>query len=293
LQPVNWRRVSYWGEIGLAFSLNPATPRIAYIGNSTRVDRYNTASDQIENIGPWPWIVTGVGEYLDWLQTQLDDHWIVAMTRSNNTIVALRPSDGLQRIIPTSLAGVETDEPHLDREFPQVYIASASPSGVKNKIANLEDGTFTVPNDPNGIVEDSHGAALRGKVVAVGNWTANAIVATGKDGSVRPVVTPSPTDINGDYHLAGQWVFNNPNEYFVVDQWKRGGDYAIYQGMIGFASTGNDVRLIAAHDAIGTDYEKGGQPHSTISSDGRLVMWTSNMNGSARFDTFIARIPIR
>ena len=69
--------------------------------------------------------------------------------------------------------------------------------------------------------------------------------------------------------------------------------YAIYQGMIGFANTGNDVRLIAASDAVGSDYEKGGQPHPTLAPDGKLVMWTSNMNGSQRFDTFVARIPVQ
>ena len=223
LQPTNWRHVSYWGEIGFAFSLNPATPRIAYVGSSTQVDRYNTATNQIENTGSWPWIVSGAGQYIDSLQTQVNDRWIVGMMRSNSTIVAFRPEDNVQREITINDAGVDIDEPHLDREFPQVYIASSAPTGVKNKIFNLDESTFTVPNDPSGMIEDSHGAPLRGKIVAVGNWTANAIVATYKDGSVRTVVTPSPTDINGDYHLAGQWVFNNPNEYFVVDQWKRAG----------------------------------------------------------------------
>ena len=290
LTPVNWRPVQYWGEIGLAFSLDPQTPRVAYLGSSTRVDRYNTATNQIENTGHWPWLVTA-GEYLDWLQTQVNDEWLVGMLRSNQTIVAFRPSDGLQRTITSADAGVSIDEPHLDREFPQVYIASTA--GVKNKIFNLETATYVVPNDPTGIVEDSHGAAMRGKIVAMGNWTANAIVATYRDGSVRAVVTPAPTDVNGDYHLAGQWVFNNPNEYFIVDQWARGGPNAIYRGMIGFASTANDVRLLAAHDAVGTDYETGGQPHPTLAPDGKLVMWTSNMNGSSRFDTFIARVPAR
>src|SRR5437870_2333568 len=48
----NWRRVSA-GEVALAFSLNPATPRIAYIvdGNvcCKTVNRYNTAANQVEN----------------------------------------------------------------------------------------------------------------------------------------------------------------------------------------------------------------------------------------------------
>jgi hypothetical protein len=112
-------------------------------------------------------------------------------------------------------------------------------------------------------------------------------------GVLRVAITPSPTDWSGDWHMAAQWVFNNANEYFVVDQWKRGGAYAIYQGMIGFVSLAGDVRLLAAHDAIGGDYGTGGQPHPTLAPDGKFVMWTSNMNGSGRYDTFIARVPVR
>ena len=289
LQLTNWRRVSYWGEIGFAFSLNPATPRIAYVGSSTRVDRYNTATNRIENTGNWPWTPSAAGQYLDWVQIQLNDQWIVGMFDSNHTVVAFRPSDGKQVAMAEADAG-PIDEPHLDREFPYVYLSTNST--VKNKVVNLETGAYTNPQNPNGYNDDSHEAPLRGKVVAV-SWTANGIISVDTQGALRVAITPSPTDWSGDWHMAGQWVFNNPNEYFVVDQWKRGGAYAIYQGMIGMVSLAGDVRLLAAHDAIGGDYGTGGQPHPTLAPDGKFVMWTSNMNGSGRYDTFIARVPVR
>ena len=289
--PLNWRRVEYWGEIGFAFSMNPATPRIAYLVNGKRVDRYNTATNATENIGKWPWTVALEGRYLGWLQTQVNDTWVVGMLQSDTTIVAFRPSDGFERSVTPAQAGVLIDEPHLDREFPVVYIAGDAP--IKNKMINLETGAFTVPRDSNGIGQDSHQAPLRGKTVAQGHWKANAIVATDRLGNVRAVVSPTPTDVDGDYHLAGQWVFDNPDEYFVVDQWAREGNNAIYRGMIGFVSLKGDVRLVAAHDATGTSYNTGGQPHPTLAPDGKLVMWTSNMNGSRRYDTFIARVPVK
>ena len=93
--------------------------------------------------------------------------------------------------------------------------------------------------------------------------------------------------------MAGQWVFNNPGQYFMVDQWKGSGNYPIYKGMIGLVNTANDKRILAAHDAVGTGYDTGGQPHPTLAPDGKLVMWTSNMNNSGRFDTFVARVPVR
>ena len=288
--PVNWRRVNYDGEIGLAFSMNPATPRIAYVVNDKRVDRYNTATNAIENTGNWPWNISASGTSPQWLQTQLNDTWIVAMLQSNQTIVAFRPSDGMQRSFTPAQAGVSIDEPHLDREFPVVYIAGGAP--IKNKMFNLETATFRTPSDPDGIGQDSHAAPLRGKLVAQGHWEANAIVATDINGRVWPAVSPTPTDVTGDYHFAGQWIFNNPSEYFVVDQWASSGNYAIYKGMIGLVSISGDVRLLAAHHALGTSYA-GGQPHPTLAQDGKVVMWTTNMGGSSRYDTFVVRVPVR
>ena len=290
----NWRRAPSHGEISFAFSLNPATPRIAYVVtdfDGKRVDRYNTATNQIENTGRWPWIASAPGQFLAWLQTNVNDTWVVGFLNSNQTTVAFRPSDGLERSITTESTGQITNEPHLDREFPIVYLARGAGQPVAQQIVNLETGALTNPPDPLGINSDGHTATLRGRAVAV-TFDGNGIVQTTRDGVVSMAVSPSPVDANGDSHLAGQWVFNNPSDYFVIDQWFRDVPHPIRQGMIGFVSpTTGDQRILVAHDAVGSSYETGGQPHPTISPDGKLVMWTTNMNGSPRFDVFVARVP--
>ena len=289
---LNWRRVNYDGEIGFAFSLNAATPRIAYVVNGKRVDRYNTATNAIENVGNWPWNVSAAGTGVDWLQSQLNDVWFAAMVQSNHTVIAFRPSDGVQREYTEAASAVSIDEPHLDREFPVIYLSTNS--SVQNKIVNLETGIYINPRDTQGINGDDHASPMRGKIVAL-TWMANGFVMVDRLGNVAATgaVNPSPTDWSGDWHQASQWVFNNPNEYFVVDQWADIGNYPIYRGMVGFVSLAGDVRLIAATDAVGLSYTSGGQPHPTLSPDGKFVMWVSNMNGSTRYDTFIARIPVR
>ncbi len=291
LTTLNWRPVSYDGEIGLAFSMNPATPRIAYLTNGRRVDRYNTATNAIENTGHWPWNMAAAGTNTEWLQTQMNDTWLVAMFNSNHTVVAFRPSDGFEREITEAGSAVSIDEPHLDREFPYLYLSTNS--AVHNKIVNLETGAYTNPRDPNGINADDHASPMRGKVVGL-SWQSDGFIAADYTGTVWSFASnPAPTDWSGDWHQASQWAFNNPNEYFVVDQWKDVGAYPIYRGMMGFVSLAGDVRLIAATDAVGIDYMTGGQPHPTLAPDGKFVMWVSNMNGSARYDTFIARVPVR
>jgi hypothetical protein len=133
---------------------------------------------------------------------------------------------------------------------------------------------------------------MRGKIVGV-SWQANAVVAVDYQGNVTKLPGGSPTNWAGDFHTAGQWVFNNPGEWWVVDQWQSAGNWPVNLGMIGMVSTAGDFRLLAAHDGIGGGYQSGGQPHPTLAPDGKLVMWTSNMNGSGRFDVFLARVPTR
>jgi len=286
----NWRTVPVNGEINFAFSLSPATPRIGYFvddDNSKTLHRYNTATNRIEDTGIFPYTTSAAGSSLSWLQVNLNDGWLVGMLNSNSTIVGVRVADGLARVIPRGTNDV--DEPHIDREFPFVYIST---NNAQNIVVNLETGAVVAETDPSGVDAADHEAPLRGKVVAL-NWEANGVVSNDRQGNVRVEVTPSPTDWSGDWHMAGQWVFNNPSQYFLLDQWQGTGNYPIYRGMIGMVSIGGDVRILAAHNATGTGYDTGGQPHPTFAPDGKLVMWTSNMNGSARSDVFVARVPAR
>jgi hypothetical protein len=291
----NWRQAPIDGEINFAFSLNPATPRIGYFvddGNDKTVHRYNTATNQIQDTGIFPYTPSAAGGSLSWLQVNLNDQWLVGMLNSNATVIAVRLSDGLQRSYPTSFyGGIDIDEPHIDREFPVVYIST---NDEANLVINLETNQVVNETDPQGIDAADHESPLRGKVIFI-NYTVNGLVSTDRNGNVQIEIQPSPTDWSGDYHQAGQWVFNNPSQWFVIDQWARDGNYPIRRGMIGFVRPGGngDPRLIVAHDATGTGYDTGGQVHPTLSPDGKLVMWTSNMNGSARYDVFVARIPTR
>jgi hypothetical protein len=293
----NWRTIPIDGETNVAFSLNTATPRIIYYvddGNDKTLHRYNTATNQLEETGNWPWNVGAAGTGLTWIQTQLNDTWIVGFLNSNQTTVGFRQSDGFERRITTASSGQVSDEPHLDKQYPIVYLSGDGGEPIMQKIVNLETNAITIPPDPQGVNSDAHTATLRGRAIAV-TYPGDGIVETSYQGVVRIAVTnPSPVDWSGDSHLAGQWVFDNPNDYFLIDQWLRNGNYPIRQGMIGFVSaTNRDKRILAAHDSQGTGYDTGGQPHPTMSPDGKIVMWTSNMGGSNNFQVFVAFVPTR
>ena len=101
----------------------------------------------------------------------------------------------------------------------------------------------------------------------------------------------------GEYHQAGQWVFNNGDgndaQWFAIDP--SGSDYsaaAIRSGMIGLVKTdGSPARLLAVHNSTGGgNYQT--QPHVTFAPDGKLVMWTSDSK-STRTDVYIVRVPVK
>jgi hypothetical protein len=296
----NWRIIDIDGDLSFAFSLNPATPRIAYVELNSLpnvVQRYNTSTNRVENTGNWPW--RPAAGFISWLQTQLNDTWLVT-SGNNTTVVAFRPSDALQR----SWAPANLDEPHLDREKPYAYLA------VGNQIyeCNLVTGAAAVlaPGDPawsyhpNSLENSDHSAPLRGHLVGVAN-SANLKYYSY---DVAANVTRSYTGVfnvagfPGEEHRAGQWVFNNGDGN--TDQWwaidPSGSDNsnaAIRSGMIGLSNINgtSSARILAVHNSTGgSNYQV--QPHVTFAPDGKFVMWTSDSHGT-RTDVYVVRMPVR
>ncbi len=296
----NWRIIDLDGDVSFAFSLNPATPRIAYVelnSLSSVVQRYNTATNRVENTGNWPWR-PGAGS-INWLQTQLNDTWLVAMG-NNTTVVAFRPSDATQR----SYAPSNLDEPHIDREQPYAYLAV----GNQIYVCNLTTGAppFLAPGDPtwsyhpNSLENSDHSAPLRGHLVGVANsanlkyyrYDVLANVTTSYTGVYNVAGFP------GEEHRAGQWVFNNgdgnTSQWWAIDP--SGSDDSnarIRSGMIGMSNTDgvNSPRILAVHNSTGgSNYQV--QPHVTIAPDGKFVMWTSDSH-STRTDVYVVRVPVR
>ncbi|MGH7519912.1 MAG: invasin domain 3-containing protein, partial [Gemmatimonadales bacterium] len=308
----NWRRVLVRGEIGFAFSLNPATPRIAYVVSwigpgAKTVHRYNTATNEVENTGHWPWIVPDSvpGEYFDWLQNNVNDEWFVGMLSSNSTVVAFQPSTGTQLAFTEAATGLGIDEPHIDRELPVVYLATNN-DDRQNVVGFLETsgsdvaGSIRIP-DRSAIQSDDHAAPLRGMIVGLSSYehTPNTLYYYDVvlDQTVEFAALEAVIGMADEWHTAGQWVFGNgagPGQWFVIDAHDSDGTATatgmVREGMIAMVRPNPfSAHLIAAHDSWLPNYA--GQPQPTISPDGKLVMWTSNMNGSGRMDTFLARTP--
>lgn len=288
----NWRTIPIDGEINVAFSLNPATPRICYYiddGDNQTVHRYTTATNADADTGFFPWTPPGIGaDSFGWLQVNLNDAWILGMATGGTNIgevCAMRLSDGFERNI--GVAGHDVDEPHIDREFPFVYIST---NDVANRVVNLETGADVTESGPDVDAAD-HESPMRG-FVAVYHLDHGMVKVT-KEG-VRSV----PVDVivkppSAEAHQSGCWVYDNPDNYVVIDNVdETDGAYPINEHMIGMVSMDTeDVRLICCGDNSGIGYDTGGQMHPQISPDGKLLMWTSNMNNSGSHQIFVAKLP--
>lgn len=107
---------------------------------------------------------------------------------------------------------------------------------------------------------------------------------------------------SNDWYNCGNWVMNQrgPNltdQWVLHDRWMNDDPNAkIRRGMIAWSHIGTgEVRIVGSHDSLGAAYSQ--YPQTTTSPDGRLVMWTSDMNLAAgttttRKDVFVARMPV-
>jgi hypothetical protein len=162
-------------------------------------------------------------------------------------------------------------------------------------------------NSPGYIMNNDHIATLQGYKVGISNWYrySNYYYDVAADKVVEFATSDQIKGFSGDHHLAGQWVFDNGaglGQWYAIDSCRQPEDsyckptsnepnVAIRRGMIGLVRLNPpDVRLVAAHDSRVDAYDE--FPKSTLSPDGKFIMWTSDMNNSGRTDVFIAKMPV-
>lgn len=287
------------GEIGAAFSANPATPRILYVvsnsGSPATVNRYDTQTMSLANTGSFPWRPTrpaGASGELAWFQTQVNDTWMTAQWGGSGAtaIHAFRTADGFSRSLVIS-----ADEHHLDKKLGYVYIVNRP-----TPVWRLSDGATFTANDPGNHIATDHSGTVGGALVGAAFWQGG-----GGAYYYRPDLNQTFWFITSDagFHSAsndwynvGHWCIDQPSDvvseqWFIADRFlSDDGGAKIRRGMIAFVRLNGEVRLLAAHGSAGGDYQSYPQSHPAI--DGRLVMWTSDMNNSGQYQVFVAKVPV-
>lgn len=306
----NMRSITVSGEIGIAFSLDPATPRIAHILNSgsKRIDRYNTATNAVANIGNWPWNVAAAGTSLEWLHGQLNDVWFAVFINSNTSVVAFKPSTGQEIVMTAAEAGVSLNEFRLDREDPVVY-GDTGADNTARPVWELDTDTVYDARDfdetPR-IMNFEHGGVVRGGIVSMaaeqGGGSDRGMFFFRSDTQTLSNFITTPAGSHGsstDGYESGHWCMNLPTsnraeQWVIVDSFN--GDTSgakIRRNAIAWSKLSDgQVRLICGSGCrVTSELAYDTYPQPFTSPDGKLLFFTSEMNGSGRWDAFMVKLP--
>jgi len=288
----NYRRLTVQPnhDLGASFSNLAGQPRIAYIMTATQIVRYNTATMQVENTGHFPLNRVLLG----WLQQDKNDEWLVGLADSNT---AFAWNTRTNQFLTHEEAWL--NEPRLERDGRYIALTNGN---TTIRLWDLATNTFG-PTQSSNLYWLGHNANLRGQWVTT-DVNASApfdldryspvggeIVRTRIfDNSAGPAVHHAGNWVQSDAELGGdlnrQWsVFSGvgDNAFTASALWKQ----AI--GLV--RSDGSDARLLVHHYSAHPGYWD--DPFAKPSPDGKIVIFNSNMNGSGRYDLFLAEMPLR
>jgi hypothetical protein len=288
----NWRkfasRADPDSDLSFVFSNNPATPRIAYSIHNGALIRYNTATNQVENIGNFPktgWGVRG------WLQNDITDTWFVANSASQTSCKAWnsQTNDGREKNIP------EFDECHLENRGRYVLLNTGKGG---DGVWDLKTDLVKPFNPPTG--RTFHTASPSGYFTSVD-------VDSG--GSRTPYYRLDPATGTGTliydnakhgydnsvFHHSGNWVYQespDQQQWFLISTYGKNTVGAFLKRAIGFMRLdGSDVRFLAHSYNETVDYWK--IPRAMIAPNGKLVVFDSEFRGTGGGDVYVVEVPLR
>lgn len=300
------------GVVTATFSRDVNNPDFLYVlegdGDLRRV-RLSTGA--IDEAGTnFPAAVSGNG----WLQQDRFNKWFVGLSAASNIRVwAWNSETGELRT--RDFSGL--DEPYLERDGRYVFINRANQSATVHTIWDLEtDTTFTATAPGN--VSWAHMPCLRGygfqQDVNTGastmpTWRIDFSAARDDEMVLcyNPVGCNLPPGLNAysaNGHWSGCWIQEPADllhQYALKSAFNQGATATgseLRQGIGFHRIDGGDQRFLCHHYSVfpdtsglpASDYWP--QPHATLSPDGKLVKFVSNMNDSGRRDVFIAEVPV-
>ena len=279
--------------LAATFSNLPGQERILYIMTGSQVVRFNTATMQVENTGNFPLTVSGFG----WLHHDKNDVWFAGLMSDQLTAFAWNSQTN------QLLTHFETwlNEGRLERDGR--YIALTN-SGKTVRLWDLTTNTFG-PVQSSNLFWFAHNANLRGQ------WVTTDVDGTQRyppgltryaPGGGQIALTVFLTNSAGSLvHHSGNWVQSDAelggdlNRQWSVLSGVENSVYtatALWKQAIGIVrSDGSDARLLAHHYSASPSYYA--DAYAQPSPDGKVVIFNSNMNGSSRYDLFIAEVPLR
>jgi hypothetical protein len=275
-------------DVDLCFTFSNVEPQIAYVINNGQLKRFNTATMQIESAPNLPRSGPAI-----WLQNDRTDTWFVGLVNAS-TAFAFNAKTGQYLTHGESWM----DEARLERDGRYVVLTNG---GGTVRLWDLSNNSFGPVQNTGTNFWFAHNANLRSQWVT---QDANGIFPFGEDRySVSGGQVVKTTILNNSLgnlgHHSGNWVQSDAELGGNLNrQWSFTSGYGadnsqfIWRQAVGVQrSDGSDQRLLLHHYSVNPTYFA--IPWGKPSPDGKVVIFNSNMNGAARYDLFVAEMPLR
>jgi hypothetical protein len=275
-------------DLAFTFSNNPATPYYAYVSRGSTIRRFDVRTMTEVPGNGWP--VTGETSAM-WMHQAENDSFFTWMRGANGTtIVGYEPASGLRK----TYTNPNLNEPRIDRAGRYVGI-SMSGNGLVVWDWLTNSVAWSTPGDPG--IPFAHNASLKRRWMSV-DWNDSyppdfSVFSSDVPNSAQHVGGPA----NGTLiHGNGNWIQATPD---LDDQWalfvhygslRPAESYWLSPGGMVLVTPNGGRRLLAHPYNTSSNYSF--YSFAKLSPDGRYAMFTSNMNGSARSDVFLAELPV-
>jgi hypothetical protein len=300
---INYRRLTGISirDIAFTFSSVAGQERIAYaIDQRTgQLHRYNTATMQVEDIGSFPATLnTAAPATMTWLQQDKNDGWFVGLWDGSTAFAWNSRTNQLLTHGESWL-----NEPRLERDGRFVGLTGGGDGPVR--LWDLANNSLGPEQYIDQISYFSHLASCRGMWVTTDARRTAAPFAQDRydvsNGRLveTQILANSATAVASD--AAGNWIQSDAElggslkrqwAYLTGTGVKPWSHLLLWNQAIGVQrGDGSDQRLLLHHYSTGTSYWD--DPWGTPSPDGKVVIFNSNMNGSGRYDLFVAEVPLR
>ena len=302
-------RVSPAGEGDIHFSRLPGEAQILYYTTSTKLNRYNTATNALANTGSYPytWNTAG-GSGAGWLQFNRKHTWAtnITSTSGSNNFTALKIgtdpvtgiTDGTVRIVPSgsynegysgynNIAGLclSAYNPGYVWNLDTNVLTSVSFGGYSGTV---HPGTF--PGFWGSMDSNTGGGTMHSTQMNEGGTLNSSVLVPYYFGSMDNTGhwTQSAA-ASAIWSLNCWWEEGNPSSDSSQLYWNN--------SFVNLKS--GSVYTLCGHYSYGTNGTNGyrAQPHTTISDDGLLAIFSSCMYlGSesapgAEIETFLVELP--
>lgn len=291
-------RVGPGGAGRISFSRLAGQAQIMYVQSGSQLSKYNTATNSTANSGAFPISWATDSSPNCWLQLNQAETWATGMNPNDSGVTAVNTTTG--KVITQTLQGI--DEVYSGYNDVALINCDAGGSGpTAAYVWNLNTNTLTsigLPYGPMPVI--SHVPSMRGFWIATDTYTGNGgmpLYKINEDGTHSQVSTAQ--GYYGQWHTCGHWKQSaGLDQYILYSMWDApasGWTASLQHALVFVRCDNGSTAVLGHHYSIlppTTTDPYWSQPRATQSTDGRLVLFTSNMLNGPRSDVFLMEVPI-